>query len=171
MAARSILCDLLEPARGSLRVAGSSRSMCSGLVMHKSKRTRCHKMSITQTRPWTLRSVGAVAESSGGVRTRTNPYGFEGPRPVWSVWEKRSCVFQKTTGSSKPTARPTTTSRITEPAWHHSAGLLLKEARAWEMSQTDGTTRTLRGLVSTEGRAAATPTGVWNLANWPTFLR
>ena len=42
----------------------------------------------TQTRPWTLHSVGAVPESSYGVRTRTNPYSFQGPvgRRSRSVW-------------------------------------------------------------------------------------
>ena len=37
-----------------------------------------HLKTSPQTRP--------VPESSGGVRIRTNPYSFEGPRAVWSVW-------------------------------------------------------------------------------------
>ena len=35
----------------------------------------------------------APGQSFAGVWTRTNPYGFEGPRAVWSVWVWRTYIY------------------------------------------------------------------------------
>ena len=46
-------------------------------------------------------SYAGVGPSYGGVRT-LNPCGFEGPRPVWSVWAEMECIGRTNKGPQNP---------------------------------------------------------------------